>query len=274
MAANHFIEVATLTQEELTDRITVEGLVVRGETVVRAPCDGTLRPDAGGGERVGRGARLGLVRGAAAEAVVVAPHAGLVFWDVDGLEEVLQAGSVLAAGAVPVLRPETPRADQTVTRGQPLCRVADNLSPVLLHFNLPPGVLPQTMLRPDEYWRLRLGEEEFRGRVTTVCPAGGTTGVELEVRRYPDRLLDERRVSCAVITREMTGFVVPRRALVLRAGTSGLYLLCRDRIEWRPVVVEGQLGENVQVTGEALTEGCGYVLNPWLAADGRRYLKE
>lgn len=274
LLADPFIKLATLKREMLIDRTTVEALVVRSETVVRAPSGGTFYPDVGGGERVSRGARVGVVRGPAAEAAVCVPHAGLVFWDVDGLEEVLRAGAILPSDSVPVLRPSGPLADEMVGGGEPLCRVADNLSPVMLHFYVPPGVLPRSMLREGEYWRVFLDEREYTGRVTTVFPDNEAYGAELRLSRYPDTLLRDRRVSCAVVTREMTGFIVPRAAIVLRAGNSGIYLLCKDRIKWRPVRVEGQLGGSVQISGDALTEGGRYVVNPWAAADGRSYLRD
>lgn len=273
LLANPFIDMAVLKQETLADQVTVEALIVRNETVVRAPSDGVLEPEAGGGDRVSSGARVGVIRGPSAGAAVFAPHAGLVYWNVDGLEEVLQAGSVLDADAVPVLSPSAPLAGDTIAKGEPLFRVVDNLRPVLLHLNVPSGVLPQSMLREGESWRVLLEGEEFRGRVTLILSGNGVTRAELSVNEYPDALLRERRVPCGVITREMSGFIVPRAALVLRSGNTGVYLLRKDRIEWRPVRVEAQLGGNVQISGEALTEGGLYVVNPWLAADGRRYLR-
>ncbi len=273
IVANPFIELAVLKQETLTDQTAVEALVVRSETVVRAPSDGVLQPDTCSGERVSRGTRMGAVLGPSAGTPVFAPHAGLVFWNVDGLEEVLQPGSVLASGSVPVVSPAEPLAEGAVAKGEPLCRVVDNLSPVLLHFNVPPGVLPQSMLKEGERWRVLLNGEESRGRVTLILTDNGVSRVELALSRYPETLMQERRVRCAVITREVSGFIVPRAALVLHSGMTGIYLLRKDRIEWRPVRVEAQLGENVQISGEALTEGGLYVVNPWLAADGRRYLR-
>ncbi len=267
---NPFIDFAMLKQETLVNEVTLEALVVRSETVVRTPSGGVLHPRITGGSRVSKSTVVAVVESPGTSYPVPTPVTGVVFWDIDGLEEVLKPGSVLTLDTVPRFSPVGFSAGDQTAKGEPVFRVVDNLTPIHLQFNVPRGVLPREFLAENQRWCLGFGDGQYRGRVVLVYPDDGLTKVELLLNQYPQDLLRDRQVSCRVVTCEALGFVVPRTAVALRSGRPGVYTLSKDRLVWNPVRVEGQLGTDVQVSGKGLVEGEPYVVNAWLAQDGRR----
>lgn len=267
---NPFIDLALLRQEALVSDTMVEALVVRDEIVVRAPSGGVLHQRIDNGSRVSKNTVIGVIDSPGASYPIRSPVTGVVFWTVDGLEDVLKAGNVLDSESIPRLSSVTHSHGDQTSKGEPVFRVVDNLRPVRLQLNVPRGVLPRKLLTEGQRWRLKFGEDQYRGRVVFIYTDDGQSRVELLLNQYPQDLLRDRRISCRVVTREASGFVVPRTALALKSGRPGVYTLRKDRLVWQPVRVEGQMGPNVHVSGDKLVEGEPYVLNAWLAQDDRR----
>jgi len=235
-------DVPAVILEEGTVAITVpaEGIVVRQETVVRAPAPGVVQRLVAEGERVRAGTPV--VTLLPEPGAVAAPCSGIVVYQVDGLEGVLVPETVVQSG--PGLLSElsvqgpAPTGSGEVSEGTPLFKVVDNLS-VGLAVAVPAN--KAALLHEGEWVSLQVGweAEPRRARVRIGAQEGEQVLLYLTHLERPDDLVLRRRVRVTLVIREYTGKVVPRSAVDVQDGLQGIWIQQRGQPVFHPVRVIG-----------------------------------
>lgn len=271
VVADMLVRVEPMREAEASREKTLEALVIRDEAVVVAPAAGTLRRSVPEGERVRKGAVFAYLETAGQKYALRAPVAGVVSYRLDGMETLLDPDDPWASRKLPPARPVERRDGDTLAGGEPVARVVDNLEPLILRVRVEPGSVAPGMVTVGAEWTVR-GEEgiPFRAEVTGLLPDGTGTAVALRVASYPQRLLNERRLSCRVVTQRVTGLAVPETALVFREGKPGLYLTPKGVAHWVPVEVQHRLDGQAFISGLGLEVGTRYIANPRWVREGVR----
>lgn len=273
LAAGLMVHVDTIRPDNARSVVKLSGLLVRDETVVYAPANGFFQPQLAEGARVSRGGMVGLLKGLDSVYEVRALRGGVVFYRMDGLEQVLTPDAGPGLIQPPKVTLVSRTAGDSVARGEAVFKIVDNLDPVYVQFTVPGGLLPREMVVSGARWRLVWSNEVYSGRISDLLPGDGQTLVRLKVQRYPPDFLDGRRQEVGVITRELNGFIVPRRAIALLKDRPGLVTLHNEDFRWLPVTIEGQTQRHVQVSGKGVTAGLRYVTNPWLLPEKERMIR-
>lgn len=253
---------------ELRDERTLSALVVRRETVVKAPQSGNFVLLATEESRVRSNEPIGLIQGDGGQAVIVAPRPGVVRfhwdgWDVPELQMLWQwssaewrqridsSGRTAMLAAVP---------GGFVERGEPLMRLVDSHG-LLLYVDMPAGAgwraqQTVTFTMPD------VAAEPLRA---TVVQTGRTSGSDtavalLELERYIPVLDAIRHVDIHIVLSSYAGVVVPMDALVWNDGTAGVLTRRGSTLEFVPVQIVRQTEDRVVLRGP--TGGAQIVVNP------------
>jgi len=253
--------VALLQKGEVRATASLSGILVADQQVLVAPAAGRITWLVPDGQRVRVDmtvARIVTPGGRAYD--VNAPAAGLLAHTADGLETVLRPAN-LSAMNMPdgAGKPVTVAEGSAVTAGQALGRVTDNLDPVYLYVDAA-SPMPSTA----KTWTLVWQGGDLRA---TVAGHRGA-GVFLRLDTYPDQLLAGRRVDFAVVTRVLSGYLVPETALVSRGGHQGIYLVESGQARWEPVRVAGELQGMAALTGPFPDQVNLYVTTPRWVRDG------
>ncbi|HBV98969.1 MAG: hypothetical protein JL50_19020 [Peptococcaceae bacterium BICA1-7] len=273
------IETSTLGRGELKKMYPAGGIIIRDETVITAPADGELVMLVEEGDRVRAGDSVAEIKTAGADpgvpglsALVSATRTGVVSLGVDGLEGLLKPGQADIFDAARL--PESPtrmKGDGSrqlkCTKGQPVLKIIDNLSPLMICVRVPGGLPPEASKKGDVFI-VREGRETS-GRIVEAGSYDGGTQLVLEVSNYSEEYLSVRNMSMELVGERVNGFIVPSDALAVKDGGQGLYLMDRDEAQWVPVKVDGAVDGSSAVSGADLTPGGRYVINPrWLIFAG------
>ncbi|MFZ5648421.1 MAG: HlyD family efflux transporter periplasmic adaptor subunit [Bacillota bacterium] len=277
-ARSFMVETGALSTGELKKLYPAEGLLIRDETVIPSPADGELVMLVKPGERVRAGESIAEVKTAgegtsAWSSLVQAPRTGIVSLAVDGLEGVLNPGQADILKTVGLNEVNTKqriplREVQTIKcyKGQPVIKVIDNLSPLLICLPAPDG-FPGDALKKGGSIVLLWDDSELAGRIKDDPAGNNAAGRMLIVQasNYPAGLLNIRKDNFYLVGERFYGYIVPQRSLVIRDGRVGLYIMNKQRGKWVPVKVEGIVDGHAAVTGDQLAPGGRYVINPhWL----------
>jgi len=265
------LEIQQATAGRIEKTVSLEAVVVREETFLAAPADGTLTRIIPEGERVAAEATVARVElaGVAAGEVGVrelkAPFAGQVCYHPDGLEKVLQPPGLDNLDPLEVIslaRRARPRGEEREVRaGVPVVRLVNNLQPLFLY-----AVLPDVPPAWEEKKRVGLrapGEEELLwARVDRLYSWGDGYVLVLRIDKWGSRWLHPRVVTVEAVAESYAGMVVPRTALVLlEDGSAGVYCVVGRDVKWRQVEIVGAVGERAAVRG--IQEGAEVVANPY-----------
>lgn len=270
------IETGALGRGELKKPYSAEGIIIRDETVINSPADGELIMLVEEGARVRAGDSVAEIKTAGADpgvpvltALVRATRTGLVSLRVDGLEGVLKPGQtdIFDAARLPQSKGDGGSRQLKCSKGQPVLKIIDNLSPLVICVRVPGGLPPEVSKKGGVsiVWEGR----ETGGRIVDAGSYDGGTQLVLEVFNYPSDFLSIRKISMELVGERVSGFIVPSDALVAKDGSQGLYLMDREEVQWVPVKVDGAVGDRTAVSGADLAPGGRYVINPrWLLFAG------
>ncbi len=271
------IQTATLAPGNLKLLCLAEGVLVRNETIITSPADGQLNILVQEGERVRVGDSVAEVKtlegGAGAPArtaLIRAPATGVVIYRTDGLEGVLNPGRVdiLEIAGIKLKNAENAGRDQgkggRCDKGQPVMKIVDNLSPVVICLEVPEG-FPQERIKKGGIISMIWESSQFDGRIAEVRDYRGRPQVVVQASNYPGGFLHRRKVVLGMEGGTVSGFIVSTGSLVEKEGQAGLYITSKRQVKWVPVNVEGVVNDRAAVTGAGVTSGTRYVVNPrWL----------
>lgn len=266
------LDVRFMARDEIVKTVPVRGLVIRNEEPVQAPASGELVLHVRDGERLRVGTLLAEIRGID-QNKVRSSRAGVFCTHVDGLENLLVPEMIaeLDLSAVETIKTVPPASKDQVDRGQFFGKVVDNLQPVYIYIQAEnPARQEPFTFRPGGAVRLLYKEQEVAGKIQEVRSGDGAADLLVEVRDYPEEFVHQRRVDFELVTRQLSGWLIPRQAVVFKDGEPGIYVVSRQRLRWTPVSVNDRLGETVSVTGDKLSDALRYVSNPGWAREGAR----
>lgn len=277
-ARSSLVETGVLSAGELKRTYTSEGVLIKDETAIPSPADGELVMRVKPGERVRAGESIAEVKtagdGAATwSALIRASRTGIVSLSVDGLEGVLKPGQADILEAVRLSEVNAKQGNPMreglsikCVKGQPVLKVIDNLSPLLIYVQAPIG-FPDEALKKESI-TLLWEHQEFSGRIKDIPPGNNAAGrmLAVQILNYPAGLLEIRKDTFKLVVGKVSGYIVPQKALVIRDGVEGLYIMDKQGTRWTPVKVEGIVDGSAAVTGERLSPGTRYVISPnWLS---------
>ena len=182
---------------------------------------------------------------------VNAPAAGVVRYEMDGLEGILtpQKALQLSRAEVGGLRHarEVRRNDELIKEGAPLFKLIDNYALFLLGY-----LEPESMdYRVGQRLRFRLPgiKEELVGRVEGLGPQGDLQGVLFRIERYLPAFDMLRQLRVEVIAARFQGTILPRKVLRMRGQQVGVYVRTVDGPAFQSVTVLGEKDGLVCVEG-------------------------
>lgn len=204
---------------------------------------------------------------------VVAPSPGVVSYCLDGLEDTLTPENVGRYRTAQILtmvgRLERVTDGSRVEAGDPVAKIiADTgvfVAVVVTNSEADTLVgVSEVTLRFAEFE----GRREAEARLYHVGERekSGYCLVTYETSELLDGMVSTRQASATVIIRVHAGTVIPRKALVRRAGQDGVFVVQKGVCRFRPVTVEGGDEDEVVVTG--LPVGTPVVTTPWLVDEG------
>ncbi|OAT81783.1 hypothetical protein A6M21_10310 [Desulfotomaculum copahuensis] len=269
------IRVEFLVPGSMRETAAVSAWLVKKETLLSAPAGGRLTLPVTDGERVRAGDTVAVIEtpgGARME--VRAPVAGIFSTGVDGLENTLKPEMLNALEMNKLEKLEQnrdrPVNGMTVEKGRPVGKVVDNLSPVLFWLQTPEKDYRTADMARGKSLSLLWQGNRLSGRIVESRQSGGCWQTVVSVTDYPDQLVHFRQVTVDLIKGDLSGFLVPAGALVVRGGRTGLFVLSRQTVRWTPVDVRGSLSGRAAVTGAGLNNATQIVVNPRWAREGDR----
>lgn len=268
----HLLDVQSLEHDEIRETLAVEGLLIKHEEPVKAPAAGRLRLLVQDGDRLRTGALLAEISGTV-DQKVWSPGAGVFCTHLDNLESVLVPGmiDVLDMSAVEKISGSVPPIADEVAGGQLIGKVVDNLQPLLVFIQL--DNLDESAARSFKKNTAvtLLGEDrKLAGKIIQAGLGENTLSMFVELSRYPENYIHERRVRLDLVTRQMTGWLVPEESIVFKEGKPGLYVVSKQAIRWMPVAVHDRLQGMAAVSGDALSNSVHFIKNPGWAREGVR----
>ncbi|ATW24949.1 HlyD family efflux transporter periplasmic adaptor subunit [Candidatus Formimonas warabiya] len=279
MVVTKMVKYGTAEWKVLEQSEPVAAALIRDETVVAAPADGTFEPAVPEGEKVAVGRVIGYVQTQAATSssdlvkiAVKAPRAGLVSYHPDDLEGVLKPdmldkldiekiSQLLADKQGGVSAP--PKAE----RGKPLLKIVDNLANPYVYLPYPAGLTPVPVKGKSMTVKFSDGiktEIVFR----EVKKSNDQLVAIGEILDAPDLDLKNRFMTLNIIAGSYEGVTIAKEALVEKDGRPGVFMDREGVCRWTEVEVKGSVKDQVVVSG--LDVGSRYILNTSWVREGQR----
>ena len=271
-----------IQQGVIQTSVPVKGILVRNETVVPAPRSGKLKIIIPEGERVRVGQVVAQVVATSLESKsgekvfnLTAPRAGIANYHMDGLEEVYSPQNIkeLDLKKIETLKsvPGETLAGSQVEEGKPVLKIVNNLAPLfiiatteqvskLLVKETPMSFLMYFGSDEKDISRITLLEKDFSANHNRML---------FSLSNYSEKLMVARTVDFNIITARYEGFVVPARAIVRKDGRDGIYTVYKERVKWKKILICGQVGEKVVVSG--VTPDIKVILSPEYVKEGRPF---
>ncbi|MDW7675902.1 MAG: HlyD family efflux transporter periplasmic adaptor subunit, partial [Bacillota bacterium] len=201
---------------------------------------------------------------AQANAVIKAPVAGLVSYQIDGLEKILTINNYdqLDWSKLPNQeRDLVPSLANHFDRGQPVAKIINNLVPMKLYITLPE---PDIDISIGDALKFKIGDESLeliQGKVIAVEGNLNSRGVLLTLDSFVEEFLNVRQLDLELVLEHYSGLIVEKEALLYENNEPGLMIANRDNTyKWQPVEIIGQIDNKVAISG--LAKNTKYISNP------------
>ncbi|MBM7855239.1 putative membrane fusion protein [Desulfohalotomaculum tongense] len=274
------IDADSARNSTVTETVLSSGLLIKEELLVRAPVGGKITLLVKEGDRIPAGtvvAKISSINlsspGGTADTVVYAPKAGTVCMHIDGLEGVLTPA---AADELELSQIDTIRTNLTihtekqraVEKSQPIIKLVDNLEPIIIYLELSGPKMPYKRLKKGEKIKLKYQDSWFTARVLKSKIQKQHQWILVTAKDYPNEIIHVRNANFEILKKELSGLLIPQRALVYKDNKPGLYKIYQRKIVWVPVEIQGTLKNQVAVKSKELSTGVRYILNPQLVREG------
>lgn len=222
----------------IEDKLQGQGLVLRRETVFKAPAAGFFENMVSDGSKVRINDLLGYYLSRGEKIALRASASGLFTRQADGLEGVLQDVTLSAAGPeIFSYHSQHHDPEAEFKPGQGVYKIVDNLAPTRLLL-LFPQQKENFALKKDQPASLtvdgmRLGE----CRVIDFKNDFNQLVVMVETAEFREELLHERHVSAELTLKSASGYLLPEKSLLNRGPEKGIYCIDGEEIVFRPVQV-------------------------------------
>jgi putative membrane fusion protein len=279
MFISKILENRILQYTKIQREVNTEGLLIKGETIVRMPERGKVKYLVKDGTRLRAGVpvvslqstELNSVEGKV-NTLLYTKQAGIFCLHLDGLEQVLSPDN-LDVLQVPKIKEIKSTIDDLeaselkdaaiIESGEPVYKLVDNLKPLLIKLELNQEQIPQNVLKLGYGMKLQWQGYSFNGKVVDCRKQDSNFDILLRADDYPHDLAHYRKIALVVVTQALSGLAVERRSIVLKEGQPGIYSLNKTLIRWLPVKIEAQSENNVIISGAELAEGTSYIHNPF-----------
>ena len=197
--------------------------------------------------------------------IVRAPAAGIISFQLDGLEERLTAALPLPEifGA----EADAPARIQDglgVALGDPLFRVVDPSATVHVALEAR-GPVPLSAGERVAVAFDHIPERTFPGRLVESVEVDRVWYGKVALDAVDASLAIQRKATATLVARRAEGIVVPKSALIEKNGEPGVYVLVGDKPVFRRVRVLGESGERVAIDSpQGVPVGARVVRNPRL----------
>lgn len=278
------VEVVQAQVAELEDFLEGEFIVLRPEQKVAAPCSGYFLQVKQEGERVAKGALLGYLETTAGSSLekttsrtLNAPMAGLVSYNLDGLEQVClpEIWPYLEIGSLAVFMEKLPLDEgisteegARVSAGEGVCKIINNLEECYFYWQ-GEGAFPEKIKKGGSL-RIRLKEQPqviLKGIVKELTRDVGKYCLLIEILNAGNLSL-QRCMLGEIIVENFKGVILPEKVIVEKEGQWGVYLFKKGRAHWQAVEKIAHL--RGQVVLDNLTEKDWVIVDPQLVVEGKR----
>jgi len=268
----HLLDVQSLVHDEIWETTEFEGLLVKHEEPVKAPVAGKIRLLVQDGDRLRIGTLLAEISGIS-DQKIWSPSAGVFCTHLDNLENLLLPGmiDVLDMDEIKKINNSVTPVSDEVAGGQIIGKVVDNLQPLLVFIKA--TKMDEFVARSftkDTTVTLLWNDQKLMGKITQASVVNKTLNMFVELSSYPEDFIHERRVQLNLVTRRLTGWLVPEGAIAFKEGNPGLYIIYKQSIRWMPVEVQDRLQGMVAVSSDTLSGSVRYIKKPGWAREGVR----
>ncbi|NLF79959.1 MAG: hypothetical protein GX572_02065 [Clostridia bacterium] len=262
------IDMVRVAKSSVEATLGCEIAVLRNETLVYAPADGDFQPAAAAGSKVKAGGLLGFMSTSQKDGLagndrpVYAPQGGIVYYDLDGWEGILNTEEPLARDweevfsqlrngpAIPALAAEGGLENQG--QGRRIARLVDNLAANLICIAVCGDLSPYVQ---DDSIKIRLTRSHTAKTLRvdlddSLTIAGDTHYLIAAIGHDETYFYDFRYLSAAIIGDQISGMEIPLSALTENeAGETAVLVSKSKKLVFRQVTVLYR-GEDI-----ALVEG-------------------
>ncbi|ABB15264.1 HlyD family efflux transporter periplasmic adaptor subunit [Carboxydothermus hydrogenoformans] len=270
LLVQNFNPVGYLEWKVFEDGVRTEGFLFKNEVPVYAEANGKVELLLAW-KKVRKGDTIVKIKDNASQKIipVKAKVNGIFVPNTDGLE-FIGPDNIETLNPSKILELYQPRkVEGDAVEGQPLGKIIDNLNPILL-------VIPKLSLRDNlvEGREYRLNINEKYELKANFLRKNGEVAL-FSINFYPDELLNQRKVSVFIKTKEYSGFWVPVSAVKQIAGKTYIYTLKNEEVVLTPVKVVLSRENNVLVEGEKESKdeliGKKYLIRPFLVQPGDKF---
>ncbi len=272
------LDFATASQETIDTDFTAEIVVMRSEYIVEAPATGKFVAEAEEGERIKEGSSIGYIEKSSdslspKKIAVNVPISGIVFYDLDGWEQILtpdQAENIDWQSALEQLREGVDKnVDEEINqaKGRNIAKIIDNL---LYYLVLLKTDGKETVFAVDDYITFTLPDGySLEGCVTIADSRKDGNYYYLSVSSAESNLLDLRYDEVTVLTDRVSGIGIPSSAIFEDdSGEKGVYCIQKRQLIFKEVTMIAENDKTVIVDGLSATDVV--VSNPKRAHAGQR----
>ncbi len=264
------IDVHVVQHGELELGVSTPAILIKEETVVRAPARGRFENKVMEGERVRSGSVAGLFypEGEIKPVSVSVPVSGIISFKPDGWEEILNDFS-LDNGDQNIFN-YSPRqlndGSFQYESGEPLFKIVDNLVPMRLVVAHEPDAFGKP-LAVDDRLKIRHKDQILGVAVCESVWSGKDRNTAiLDLGSFNETLSDQRRIEVDCISDTYSGLIIPEESLVKSEAGDAVYKVNKKNVElW---AVEVLAACNGQAVVEGLEPGDTIVTTPGLVSEG------
>ena len=260
-------KVTVTSYGRLADEFTEKGLLVKSEQVFYAPFEGKVTLLAGDGKRLPSGRPVVNLKGETEEKTFYSRFAGLVSFEVDGLENSLTPGMLMTFNQnYQEFRGKGIglKNGDTVNAGRPLFKIVNNF--LLSMIVKTPTERLQSYDIGEKVW-IGFNNMTVIGYVKRTIP--GLSLLVIQLERFPDELVNVRWVDVNVLINAFHGVILPRQCVTEEQGVPGVYRYIEGDIVFWPIKIIGGNTTEVVVTG--IERGVEILVDP--AQDIIKYAK-
>ena len=261
------LEVIEARHGELIDGFGTEALLIRDETVFKAPVSGNVDFEKYDGERVSHGDRIITIDAFN----VYCQKPGIISFSTDGLEDLLRPENI---GLISTERfSDFERDFQQLSRGsyvnegQTLYRIANNFV-LYLMFNT--TTKEAERYSENEVVFVKTGNEErlFRGRVKNITTNQEESLLTIKLENFLQEWLDLRWVDIKFIKNIYRGIVIPQSAVFNQPQGRGVLVVDpRGEYYFREIEIKFAVDEKLIV--DNVNNGDRIIANPEVVNYGR-----
>lgn len=271
-ASLKMVKTTLLYPGTLEEGFDIDAIVIRDEVLLTAPVSGNFIAAVQQGERVPVGGEIGRIdsQGISRQKyIIAAPRAGLISFYPDGLEDLLspKVFEELRPKEIERIMKEQPKVtkENQVTGGEPIGKIINNLEPCFLLFRLPQG---KSALPKGRDFIVAFGtDKKISVQVEKSIAGDDATWQVMRTMELVPEFYQTRTIKLKLITECYQGLLLPAKALVIKNGKDGVYLLKKGKIYWKNIEVKGKVEQMAVISG--LEIGTEVITTPALVREGQ-----